>query len=223
MESGLTRRRVLALAALVPGSGLAKVGSAEKAGVARPVASREPLTPRERIQQRYFPNVSLRTHEGRSVRFYDDLIKGKTVTLNVMYASCEGVCPAITMNLVRVQRLLGDRVGRDMFMYSITLKPEEDTPDVLKDYVRMHDIGRGWTFLTGTRDDIERLRRSLGFTNPNPALDQDASQHIGNVRYGNEPQMLWAACPGQAKPEWIVKSISWVLQPPTTDRRDATP
>src|SRR5262249_31046909 len=152
-----------------------------------------------RIQRRYFPNLTLRTHEGRAVRFYDDLIKGRIVTLNVMYASCEGVCPRITANLVKVQRLLGDRVGRDLFMYSITLKPDEDTPDVLREYMRMHDISRGWTYLTGTRDDIEQLRRSLGFTNPNPALDQDVSQHIGNIRYGNEPLMLWAACPGQAK------------------------
>jgi protein SCO1/2 len=171
------------------------------------------MTPRDRIQRRYFPNVVLRTHRGRSVRFYDDLIKGRIVTLNVMYASCEGVCPGITANLVKVQRLLGDRVGRDLFMYSITLKPDEDTPDVLHEYVRIHDIGRGWTYLTGKRDDIEQLRRSLGFTNPNPALDQDVSQHIGNIRYGNEPLMLWAACPGQAKPEWIVRSISWVMGP----------
>src|SRR5262249_4488134 len=153
-------------------------------------------TPREKIRARYFPNVPLRTHEGKTVRFYDDLIKGKIVTINVMYATCEGVCPSITANLVRVQRLLGKRVGRDVFMYSITLKPEEDTPKALKEYVQMHGIGPGWTYLTGNTDDVERLRQTLGFTNPNPDVDKDASQHIGNLRYGNEPLMLWAACPG---------------------------
>jgi protein SCO1 len=169
------------------------------------------LTPRDKIRARYFPNVALRTHEGKAVRFYDDVIKGKVVTINVMYATCEGICPSITTNLAKVQKLLGRRVGRDIFMYSISIKPEEDTPSVLKEYVRMHGIGPGWTYLTGTPDDVELLRRKLGFTNPNPELDTDASQHIGNVRYGNEPLMLWAACPGQADPEWIVKSISWVL------------
>src|SRR5262249_9587502 len=152
----MTRRDLLALTAMIPGLGRAGAATSEPTGVATS-ALLEPIAPRERIRRRYFPNVALRTHEGKAVRFYDDLIKGKIVTLNVMYASCEGVCPGVTANLVKVQRLLGDRVGRDLFMYSITLKPDKDTPDVLRDYVRMHNIGRGWTYLTGTRDDIELL------------------------------------------------------------------
>ena len=204
--SRMTRREWLARPAIasVFGSVLAASSTATEP---------DALTPREKIRARYFPNVPLRTHNGKSVRFYDDLIKGKIVTINVMYATCEGVCPSITTNLVKVQTLLGKRVGREIFMYSISLKPEEDTPGVLKEYIKMHGIGPGWTYLTGKPDDVELLRRKLGFTNPNPELDKDTSQHIGNVRYGNEPLMLWAACPGQADPAWIVKSISWVSRP----------
>src|SRR5262249_35699336 len=99
---------------------------------------------REMIRARYFPNVALTTHEGRKVRFYDDLIKDKIVTINFMYADCEGVCPGITANLVKVQRALGERVGRDIFMYSFTLKPEHDSPDVLKEYAEMHRAKPGW-------------------------------------------------------------------------------
>lgn len=165
---------------------------------------------RETIRNRYFPNVVLTTHEGKRVHFYDDLIRNKVVVINFMYATCNGVCPLVTSNLVRLQKLLGDRAGRDVFMYSITLKPAEDTPAVLRDYVRMHGIQPGWWFLTGKPDDVELLRRRLGFTNPDPALDRDTSQHIGNVRYGNEARQLWAACPGLAKPEWMLKSLSWV-------------
>lgn len=170
-------------------------------------------TPRERIRDRNFPNVALRTHDGRAVRFYDDLIKDRIVLLNFMYVECEGVCPGITSNLVKVQKLLGRRVGRDVFMYSITLDPERDTPQALHAYAKAHHVGRGWTFLTGQRGDIERLRRSLGFVDPDPELDKDRSNHIGNVRYGNERLMLWAACPGLADPRWIVESISWVTRP----------
>ena len=170
------------------------------------------LSPREKIRQRYFPNVVLRTHLDKEVRFYDDLMKDKIVIINFMYASCEGVCPAIMSNLVRVQKLFGDRVGRDIFMYSFTLQPEKDTPRVLKSYAAMHHVRPGWTFLTGKPDDLELLRRKLGFTSPDPVADKDKSNHIGNLRYGNEPLMLWAACPGQARPEWIVESISWVIR-----------
>jgi protein SCO1/2 len=198
----MTRRDVVAFSAFAPVLG-GRSGAAGNAAT----------TPREKIRRRYFPNVVLRTHHGKRVRFYDDLMKDRSVAINVMYAGCEGVCPRITSNLVDVQKLLGDRVGREFFMYSITLKPEQDTPRVLREYARAHGVGPGWTYLTGDPPDIELLRRSLGFTNPNPELDSDASQHIGNVRYGNEPLMLWAACPGMAAPAWIAKSISWVLRP----------
>jgi len=168
---------------------------------------------RERIRSRYFPDITLRTQDNRPVRFYQDLIKDKIVTINFFYARCEGVCPIITANLVKVQKLLGDRMGREIFMNSITLKPEEDSPDTLKEYAKMHNVKPGWTFLTGKPEDIERLRKSLGFTNPVRAVDKDKEQHIGNVRYGNEPLMLWAACPGMAHAEWIAESISWVIRP----------
>jgi|ERR1051326_6877865 protein SCO1/2 len=167
---------------------------------------------RERVRQRYFPDVVLRTQDNKRVRFYHDLIKDKVVLINFFYARCEGVCPGVSANLVRVQRLLGDRVGRDVFMYSFTLKPEEDTPEVLKKYAESYHTRPGWTFLTGKPEDMEVLRLNLGFTNPDPKLDKDKSQHTGNIRYGNEPLMLWAACPGLAHASWIAESISWVIR-----------
>ena len=173
------------------------------------------LTDPNRVSDRgpragYFPNVALRTHEGKSVRFYDDLIKGKIVVINFMYANCTGICPAMTMNLMKVQEALGARVGRDIFMYSITLKPKEDDAKALKHYVEMHGIKPGWLFLTGSPRDVESLRRKLGFTDPDPALDRDSSQHIGVVKFGNEAFDRWAACPALTEPEQIVKSILWM-------------
>jgi len=165
---------------------------------------------REKIRRRYLPNLPLVTHDGKNVMFYDDLVKGKVVTINFFYSRCDEICPLVTANLVKVQKLLGNRVGRDIFMYSITLKPAEDTVKVIGEFREMYRIKPGWTFLTGKADDIELLRRKLGFTYPDPEIDKDKSQHIGNVRYGNEPLALWAACPGQANPKWIVESISWV-------------
>ena len=80
-------------------------------------------TPRERLAERSFPNVTLTTHDGKKVKFYDDLIKDKIVIINFMYVKCDGKCPGTTANLVQVQKLLGNRVGKDIFIYSITLKP----------------------------------------------------------------------------------------------------
>ena len=104
------------------------------------------------------PNITLYTHEGKAVTFYDDLICGKVVAINMMYAECEGICPIATSNLVRVQELLGERVGRDIFLYALTLQPEIDTPQRLQEYAEMHGVKPGWWFLTGARADIEHLR-----------------------------------------------------------------
>lgn len=165
---------------------------------------------RERLRERYFPNVELITHEGKKVRFYDDLIKDKIITLNFMYATCDGICPTITRNLAKVQQMFGDMVGRDLFMYSITLKPTLDTPEVLNAHARMMNVKPGWLFLTGKPEDIELIRRKQGFVDPDPDIDKDKTQHMGNVRFGNEPMQTWAACPGLGKPEVVVESVLWL-------------
>src|ERR1044071_2258522 len=173
---------------------------------------------RELIRRRYFPDVTLVTHEGKKVKLYEDLIENKCVMINFMYAHCEGICSPVTENLRRAQLLLKNRIGRDMFMYSFTLKPEEDSPAVLKEYVKDRKLGPGWTFLTGTPADLELVRRRLGFTDPDPTRDADKSNHTGMVRYGNEGLMLWAAFPGLQTPEAIAKSMLWVAWPQKGER-----
>jgi protein SCO1/2 len=166
----------------------------------------------EERRRNRFLNVALTTHEGRQVRFYDDLIKGKTVLLNIMYTVCaaEAICPLGTANLVAVQEILGPRVGRDIFMYSITLDPVNDTPQVLKNYARAFGVKPGWEFLTGEKEEIERLRRNLGYFDLDPVVDKDPSQHGGMVRYGVEPLERWAGCPILSRPQWIATSLSWL-------------
>ena len=165
------------------------------------------LSARERIQQQHLPNVEVVTHTGRRVRFYDDLVKDKKVIINFMYARCDGICVPVTMNLVRVHKLLGDRMGRDIFMYSISLKPAEDSPEALRQYREHHAVDGSWLHLTGALHDIDHLRRSLGFAFSDPAEDADISNHIGMLRFGVEPTMRWATCPGMANPAHIARSI----------------
>lgn len=210
----ISRRELLGLAALAPLADTI-LSTGAKAGVHAP--SLDPQSEaRENIRKRYFPNVVLQTQDGKNMRFYDDLIKDKIVTINFFFSHCDEVCPLVTANLVKVQKLLGDLVGRDIFMNSITLKPEEDDPATIKKYMGTFNVKpEGWTFLTGKPHDIELLRKSLGFTYPEPAIDKDKTQHIGNVRYGNEPLMLWGACPGMAHAPFIAESISWMIRPET--------
>ena len=170
-----------------------------------------PVSGREVMRARYFPNVPLVAHDGRRVRFYDDLLRDKIVVLNLMYADCDGVCPTITANLVKTQKLLLPRLKIDVFIYSLTVNPAVDTPARLKDYADMHGTGPNWLFLTGAADDMELLRRKLGFADLDPAVDKDKSFHSGVIRYGNEPLSLWAACPGNSTPEWMAREISGII------------
>ena len=155
----------------------------------------------------YFPNALLQTHDGRTVRFYDDLVRGKTVIFNMMYAVCTGVCPVTTANLIKVRELLGDRVDRDIFMYSLTLRPEFDTPAALRDYVEKYDIAPGWTFLTGKPAEMDLIRRRLGFYDVDPAADADLSQHTGMIRFGDERRDRWTMSPAASSASQIARAI----------------
>lgn len=171
-----------------------------------------PESGREVMRKRYFPNVPLVTHEGRRVLFYDDLLKGRIVVLNLMYADCRSSCPMITMNLLRAQRILRKRVKQDVFFYSLTIKPAEDTPENLKAYVDMHHVEKNWLFLTGEHDNLELLRMKLGYADPDPAKDRkDKGLHSGMVRYGNELLSQWSSVQGSADPEWIAEEIAYVV------------
>jgi protein SCO1 len=160
--------------------------------------------PRSALAAGYFPNVVLRTHEDKRVRFYEDLIKGKVVTVNFMFTSCSTFCPRATANLLKVQSRLGSRLGRDVFMLSITVDPETDTPQVLKKYAAAHQAKPGWYFLTGDKRSIDLIRRKLGVFDNDP----DMAQHTGILTYGNEATGSWAAMPVIAEPTVIARALT---------------
>jgi protein SCO1/2 len=159
----------------------------------------------------WFTNVEVRTHDGRTLRFYDDVMKGKILLLNFFYTECDAICPLMTENLSRVQDLLGSRVGKDIFMVSISLHPEHDIPKVLAAYARSYSVGPGWLFLTGRNDDIELLRHRLGFVDSDPTEDADLDQHIGTVRIANEPMHRWTMSPALLDPVALVRAIKRVI------------
>lgn len=155
-------------------------------------------SPAEQMR-RYFPNVQLHTHDGRSVRFYDDLVKGRKVIINFTFTSCTGTCPRTSSNLARVQEMLGDRIGRDIFLVSISIDPEHDTPERLKAYAGQFGARPGWTFATGRREDVDKIRRRLGLWD-----SPDYTQHMGLLTFGNEPEGKWAATPALDTPKNIL-------------------
>lgn len=194
-----TRRSFLAMAAAAP---LASP-------LARAAANRSRRTPGAAPNR--LPDVLLQTHDGRDVHFYNDLVKGRLVVLNMMYANCANICPPNTANLLRVQETLGGRIGRDVFMYSLTLQPAIDKPADLRRYMDKYGIPDGWTFLTGQPRDVELLRLNLGFYSADPVADADLKQHTGMVRIGHDARDRWSMVPAQAGTAQLVNSIAGYL------------
>jgi protein SCO1/2 len=159
----------------------------------------------------WFTNVEVTTHEGKTLRFYDDVMKGKIILINFFFTDCDNVCPLMTENLARVQELLGPRMNKEIFMVSISLQPEHDTPEVMAAYAKNYGVAPGWQFVTGKKDDIELLRHRLGFDDIDPIVDADPEQHIGTVRIANEPMHRWAMSPALLNPAGLVRAVKRVI------------
>src|SRR5215510_5248463 len=110
----------------------------------------------------YIPNLPVITQDGKTVRFYDDLVKGKIVIVSFIYTSCTDICPITTARLTQLEEKLGDLVGRDVFLLSMTVDPENDTPERLKEYSEAFQTGPGWSFVTGSPQDIRAINSKFG-------------------------------------------------------------
>lgn len=199
-------------------SSLGAAATAAAAGAHAGLRVAPPPTPRAKL----LPNVVLRTQHNREVRLYEDLLKDKIFLINMFFVACtDGACPVVSANLAKVQPLLGPRLGQDIFMYSFSLDPERDTPESLRAYAEFFKPHPGWLFLTGQPADIERLRRALGYWDPDPVRDARKTTHSGMALIGNEALDRWTGCPTRAVPREIARVMSYVDWPKGWDRNPA--
>jgi protein SCO1/2 len=203
--SRMSRRGWLALLGLLPVAAAAfpifeSLERRRRPGTQRPVHG---------FHRDYFPDLVLRTQDDERVRLYTDLLAGKTVLVHFFYGDGrDGLCPAVTANLVQLQRLLGERCGRDVFMYSFTLAPE--APARLRAYRASYPITAGWTFLTGSAADLALCRARFGVADPDPALDREPARHVNVVLLGNEPHERWLGLPALSSPGALLEQLDRV-------------
>jgi protein SCO1 len=173
----------------------------EQTSAAVDTANSNPASPAER----YFGDAVLTNQDGKQLRLYTDILKGNVVIVNSFYSTCNGVCRVTIPVFKQLQDDLGERVGKDVRLVSITADPESDTPEVLKRYAAGVGAKPGWDFLTGDKETVDQVLYKLG-------LYTEAKEEHSNIFIvGNEPTGLWKKVLGVAPPYEIRRSVESVL------------
>ena len=166
-----------------------------------PAASARVRSPAEK----YFSDVELINQDGQKMRFYSDVLKDKVVVINTFFTTCTGVCPPINRTLEKMQEALGDRLGKDAFLVSMSVDPETDTPSKLKEYSQRFHARPGWIFLTGKKENVDWALYKLG------QYVETKDGHTTIIIIGNEPKGLWKKAFGMAKADELMKIVEDVI------------
>ena len=192
-----------------------KPGTCPKCGMdLRPIESANDSTPRDNelpndnaadsgsLIKLQIPDVTVYDQDGNKLRFVSDLVKGKTVAINFIFTTCTTICPPLAATFRRVQQEMGERVGRDVRLISISVDPVTDVPERLKAFAAKFNAASGWTFVTGGNPEINLLLKALG------AGVADKNDHTPMVLVGNESASYWTRTYGLAPVSVIVKVIT---------------
>ena len=111
--------------------------------------------------RQYFTDLTVLTHQGEELRFYSDLLKDKLVVISFFYTNCPTAQPALITSF-KLQKRIKDRLGKDIFLLTISVDPENDTLEVLQEYAGKFNPQKGWLFLTGSEKNMGVINRKLG-------------------------------------------------------------
>jgi protein SCO1/2 len=153
-------------------------------------------------ETKFLPDLILLDQNGRKIRFYSDLIKNKVVLISFFYTSCTYTCLMQGKVFSELQAALGERLGKDVFLVSVSMDPETDTPRRLKSWAVQHGLRKGWTLVTGGKDDMAKL---VGHLTGNPL--GRIEMHSPFIYVGNDKKNNWAAIYGLAAPKKLVERI----------------
>lgn len=156
--------------------------------------------------RRWFTDTRLLDQDGREVRFYSDVLAGRVVVISSFYTTCTTVCPVIQGTFARIQAALGERLGKDAFLVSLSVDPEHDTPERLREFARRMQAREGWIFLTGAREQMEHVLYKLGYKTT------DRESHSTIVLIGNEPRQVWKKAMGLADASALLPLLDEVLK-----------
>jgi cytochrome oxidase Cu insertion factor (SCO1/SenC/PrrC family) len=156
----------------------------------------------EAAQRTYFTDLPLLNQDGQRVRFYSDVLKDRVVMINFIFTHCRSACPALAKTFSKVQTELGQRLGRDVHLVSLSVDAERDTPEILKRWSQQFDAKTGWTLLTGKKENVDWVIHKLGQWN------EDFDKHSPLILLADVKKGRWQFMHGAAPPHVLVAQLT---------------
>lgn len=164
------------------------------------------LTPGQKQDLNWFTDTPLIDQNGEEFHLYSDLMKDKVVFINPFFAECTGSCPVMHKMMQEVQLWLGDRLGEEVVMISMTVDPENDTPEKLAQYAASYEARPGWHFLSGEPENVDKVMKQLG------KYVEQRETHDAIILIGNLNTRLWKKANGLAHPMEVIKVLQSVME-----------
>jgi cytochrome oxidase Cu insertion factor (SCO1/SenC/PrrC family) len=202
LEPAVMSTAVTSNQSLIVDNAVAEAAATNANSTAADTSSNAPESARKMV----IPDVEVLDQNGNALHFYSDLIKGKSVAINFIFTNCTTICPPLAATFARVQKEMGDKVGKDVHFISISVDPLTDTPERLKAWGSKFKAGAGWTFVTGDKQEINKLLDALG------ASVSRREDHSPTVIVGNDLKGVWTRTYGLARPAQLMRLIMDVIE-----------
>jgi protein SCO1/2 len=151
------------------------------------------------------PDTQLLDQDGKTVRFASEAVGEKVVVIDTFFTTCTLICPILGAIFADLQDQLGDRLGREVRLISVTVDPQTDIPPRLKKYAEQWEAKPGWLFLTGGKKDVDQVLEGLGL------YSADFTEHPSAFLVGNGRDGKWTRFYGFATPEQLMGTINDML------------
>ena len=151
------------------------------------------------------PDVRVIDQNGKPRNFYRDLVQGKVVVINFVYTTCTTICPPLGATFGKLQKNLGERLGKDVFLISISVDPATDTPERLRAWGAQFGAKPGWTLVTGEKTELNQLLRALGSDTASP------ESHSPLVLIVNDKAALWKRVYGLGSSKTLMDNVEQMM------------
>jgi protein SCO1 len=174
---------------LIPGTIWAQSHAEHRHGDHAPAATESSAS----YESLTIPDVTVLDEDGKEVRFYSELVKGKIVAINFIFTTCTTVCPPLGATFARLQRSINPDLAKEVRLISISVDPAVDTPERLKTWAGKFGAQPGWKLVTGSKAELDKLLRALG------GYTAQKEDHTPTVLIGDAQRNKWTRVYGVAK------------------------